>query len=123
METNFNTFDVKAVFNMMHDYFTKINRPFEVKLTIEINKYGNIVLKGRNEFFTLYKTSKNNGYLWRRTNDCSQIYPLNMKRKNIEHVFDTKRSYDINMSKFNTIEEVCNYFVNYIKKYRNYYAA
>ena len=47
-------------------------------------KYGNIVLKGRNEFFTLYKTSKNNGYLWRRTNDCSQIYPLNMKRKNIE---------------------------------------
>ena len=82
-------------------------------------------------YWTLY-TYGNGKFLWRRHDGDGYCYPLNMSGRKFEGEVTKYRNaetgrieyqgykpYNIEMSKFNTLDEALNYFINYLKKYKN----
>ena len=107
------------------------------KFHIRINKCGNISIKPicgsiDNEFWVLSRVNGN--YFWRRYADGNFgkiSHPLNqVNRKRIgpihKDVYNDKtyywyiRDWDIRNCEIGTFDEAVNYFINYLKKYKNY---
>ena len=80
-------------------------------------------------YWTLYKTD-NSKFLWRHHDGNGYCYPLNMRgRKRIGKIYhetyDGKtfswchRSWNMENCMLNSVEDALDYFVKYLKKYRN----
>ena len=103
------------------------------QLSVRVNKAGNITVYNPKEvrgFWTLYNV--NNRFLWRHHDGNGYCFPLNMiGRKRIgpinTEVWDygyvykwyEREAYNIDNSYFNSVNDALNYFVKYLKKYRN----
>lgn len=86
--------------------------------------------KERCGYWTLYNCDGGK-FLWRRHDGTGYCYPLNMRgRKRIgpinKEVYNgrvfkwyRRESFNIDNSYFNTFEDALNYFVKYLKKYKN----
>ena len=102
------------------------------RLNVRINKAGNITVSDPKEicgYWTLYNV-ENSQFLWRRHDGYGYCYPLNMHgRKRIGEIYhetyDGKtyswyhRSWDKQNCMFSSVENALDYFVKYLKKYRN----
>lgn len=80
-------------------------------------------------YWTLYKID-NSKFLWRHHDGNGYCYPLNMRgRKRIGEIhhetYDGKtyswynRDWDMEKCMFNSVENALDYFVKYLKKYKN----
>lgn len=110
---------------------SQLMNTFGSKLKISINKAGNVKVVNESEslthtywgkwghgFWVLYKYD-NGTYLWRRHDGTGYSYPLNMKGRKVAEGFVDYRPYNVNMSLFNSFDDAINYFITYLKKYRN----
>jgi len=126
-----------------NDEIATLTKVLGNKLQVSINKAGNVKVVNNAEpktkrycfsghgFWTLYKHADGT-FLWRRHDGTGYCYPLNMKGRKFKGTVSRVRNehtgkieywgykpYSIDMSVFNTFEEAMNYFVKYLKKYRN----
>lgn len=82
-------------------------------------------------YWTLYACNDGK-FLWRRHDGTGNCYPLNMRGRKFEGKVTKHRNvetgrieywgykpYNIDNSYFNTFEDALNYFVKYLKKYKN----
>lgn len=128
MYNHFSDLEISAFGRMLgSDFNVRRNKAgnITVEYLPEFNKCSN---RGR-KFWTLYYTS-NGGYLWRRHTGYGYCFPLNgVGRKRlgptVKETWNGKtyywypRSFDIKNCEFCKFFEAIDYFIKYLKKYRN----
>ena len=119
---------------------SQLSEALGTKFNVRVNKAGNITVEYLpefdrtirvfdNQFWTLYRVQSGN-YLWRRHIGYGYCYPLHMvNRPRIGPYYEYEscgktyrtyaRGFDIKNCEMNTFNEAVNYFINYLKKYRN----
>ena len=117
--------------NFTSSQISDITKRLSPKFYVRINKAGNITVKhdGCDDFWVLYYVSKSNTYVWRKHKNGS-CFPLHMTgRTRVGDIHKEtyagktftwyNREYNANYINFYTFSDALNYFVMYLKKYRN----
>lgn len=134
MKTNFITSEIETLVKTLGSKFiVNMNKAGNMKVInpAEPNSISYWRSDSKHGFWVLYKHANGN-FIWRRHDGYGYCYPLNMKGRKFQGPVRRVRNeetgrieywgyrpFQINNAEFASFDEALNYFVKYLKKYRN----